>query len=157
MAVVIIDGRVRVTWMTACANIAAPTTTELNAGTQLETLITPDGLNISASTNAVDVSNLASTFTTNRAGRRSFDISIMFHHDGTSDVAFNLLPYRTNGFLAVRRGIDRTTAFASTQRVEVYPLEAGEPSEATPQPDGVWDFSVPFYLTADPQTRAIIA
>ena len=50
MAVVPIDGKVRVTWCNAIANIAAPTTTELNAGTALEGFITPDGLNIGAST-----------------------------------------------------------------------------------------------------------
>lgn len=157
MAVVIIDGRVRVTWATAISNLAAPTTTELNAGTALQSYITPDGLNIAASTNGVDVSNLGSTFTTMRAGRRAFDISVVFHHDGTSDVAFNLFPYRTNGFIVVRRGVDVTTAYASTQKVECYPLECGECTETPPQPDGTWDFTVPFFLTTDPQTRSVIA
>jgi len=157
MAVVIIDGRVRVTWCTSISNIAAPTTTELNAGTALQTYITPDGLNIAASTNGVDISNLASTFTTMRAGRRSFDISVVFLHDGSSDVAWNLFPYRTNGYLVVRRGIDVATAYASTQKVETYPLECGEASEMPPKPDGVWAFTSPFFLTTDPNTRAVIA
>lgn len=157
MAPVIIDGRVRASWVTAIANINAPTVAELNAGTALEGYITPDGLDISASTGGVDVSNLGSTFTTMRAGRRSFDISIKFHHDGASDVAFNLLPYRTNGYLVVRRGIDKTTAWTAAQKVEVYPLESGEPTELPPAPDGTWDFTSPFYLTSDPQTRATVA
>ena len=33
MAVVIMDGRVRVSWLTACSNVNAPTVAELNAGT----------------------------------------------------------------------------------------------------------------------------
>lgn len=157
MAPVIIDGRVRVSWVTTISTLAAPTVAELNAGTSLEGYLTPDGLNINSSTNGVDISNLGSSFTTMRAGRRSFDISLTFHHDGTSDVAWNLLPYRTNGYLVARYGIDKTTAWTSTQQVRAYPLETGEPPEVPPKPDGTWDFTVQCFLTGDPQTRAVIA
>jgi hypothetical protein len=157
MAVVILDGRVRVTWATTISNIALPTTAELNAGTSLEGFITPDGLNINVSTNGVDTSNLGSTFTTMRAGRKGFDISTTFHHDGTVDTAWNLFPYRTNGYLVVRMGIDKATAWTAAQQVKVYPLESAEPSEVPPKPDSVWDFTVQFFLTSDPNTRAVVA
>lgn len=157
MAVVIIDGRVAVDWCTAISNLAAPTTTELNAGTRLETFITPDGLSINPTTAAVDVSNLGSKYTWKRAGRIDFAVKIKFHHDGGTDTSWNLFPYRTNGFMVVRRGIDRTTAFASTQQVEVYPLESAEPDQTDPSPNTDWDFEVDFFLTGDPQTRAVIA
>lgn len=158
MAVVIIDGRVRVQWCTAIANMAAPTTAELNAGTALETYITPTGLNITPTTGAVDVSNLGSKANAERAGRVKYAIKCAFHHDGTSDVAWNLFSFRTNGFMVVRRGIDRTTAFASTQQVEVYAVECGEPDQTDPAPSGVWDFNVDFFLTeAGYQPRAAIA
>lgn len=157
MAVVIIDGRVKVTFCTAIANIAAPTTTELSAGTSLEGVMTPDGLDISVGTNGVDVSNLGSTFTAERAGRRKPQINLKFHHDDTSDTGWNLLPYRTAGFLVVRMGIDKTTAYASSQKVKVYPIETGEPSDDAVKPDGTWDFMVPVYTTADANQRAVIA
>lgn len=157
MAVVPIDGKVRVTWCNAVANVASPTTAELNGGTALEGFITPDGLNIGASTGTVDTSNLGSTFTTGRAGRRSFDISLKFHHDSPTDTPFNLLPYRTSGVLVVRRGIDKTTAWTAAQRAEVYPVETQEPSEEPPGPDGSWDFTVPMVVTSDPNTRATVA
>jgi hypothetical protein len=157
MAVVIIDGRVAVAFCTSIATTAAPTVAEINAGTRLETYITPDGLEITTDTTPVPTSNLGSTVDTERAGRRKPSISIKFHHDGTSDVAWNLLPYRTNGFLVVRRGIDRTTAFASTQKVQVYPVEAGESNEQSPAPNTSWDFTVPMYITADFEPRAVVA
>lgn len=158
MAVVIIDGRVRVTFATAIASMAAPTTTELNAGTSLETFITPTGLVITPTTGPVDVSNLGSKATAKRAGRVDYAIKITFHHDGGTDTAWNLLPYRTNGFLVVRRGIDRTTAYASTQPVEVYAVETGEPDQVDPAPSGPWDFIVDCFLTeAGYQARAAIA
>ena len=156
MAVVIIDGRVKVYWLTACAAVAAPTQAELNAGTALQGLITPDGLVINPSTGKVDTSNLASKFTTTRAGRRAFDISITFHHDSVTDTAYLLTPYQANGFIAVRRGTDATIAWAAADKAEVYPVEALEPNQEDPKPDGVWDFMVEFCLTADPSTRAVV-
>lgn len=157
MSVVIIDGRVRVTFATAIANVAAPTVAELNAGTALEGLIVPDGLDIGITTNSVDTSNLGSTFTTNRAGRKVPSITVGFHHDSPTDTAWNLLPYRTTGFLVVRRGIDRTTAWTIGDKVGVYPVEAGEPNEVKPGPDSTWDFSVMLFVTSDPNQRAVVA
>jgi hypothetical protein len=157
MSVVIIDGRVRVQFCTAIATIGAPTTTELNAGTSLELLITPDGLDINVGTNKVDTSNLGSTFTTNRAGRKTPEITVTFHHDSPTDTAWNLLPYRTVGFLVVRRGIDRTTAYATGDKLGVYPVESGEGNEVKPKPDGTWDFMIPLFVTADPNQRAVVA
>jgi hypothetical protein len=157
MAVVIIDGRVRVTFCTTVANIAAPTTTELNAGTALQDYMSPDGLDITIATNGVDVSNLGSSITAEKAGRRKASITLKFHHDDTSDVGWNLLPYRTNGFLVVRMGIDKATAYASTQKVKVYPMETGEPSDDAVKPDSTWDFMVSTFSSADFNQRAVIA
>lgn len=147
MSVVIIDGRVRVSFLTAVATLGSPTTTELNAGTALETFITPTGLTITPTTGAVDVSNLGSKANAERAGRVKYQIKLTLHHDGGTDTAWNLLPYRTNGFLAVRRGIDRTVAWTSTQALEMYAIETGEPDQVDPAPSGVWDFIIDCFLT----------
>lgn len=72
MSDVINDGKTRVAWVTSIADISAPTVAELNAGDDFTERITPDGLNIPAETANVDNSSLASTFTTNRVGRRGF-------------------------------------------------------------------------------------
>lgn len=156
MAVIIIDGRVRVTWCNSVANLAAPTAAEANGGTPLEGLITPDGLDIKIGTGSVNSSNLGSKFTTARAGRITPEVSITFHHD-TVDTAFNLFQYRTTGVLLVRRGIDKATAFASGQPVQALPLEAGMADEQKPAPDSTHDFMVPFFVYLDPEPRAVIA
>jgi hypothetical protein len=158
VSVVIIDGRVAVAFCTSIATLTAPTVAEINAGTRLETLITPTGLNISPSTGAVDVSNLGSKANAERAGRVKYAIKLTIHHDGGTDTAWNLLPYRTNGFLVVRRGIDRTTAFAAAQQVETYAVETGEPDQVDPAPSGVWDFEIDMFLTeAGYASRAVVA
>ena len=167
MAVVIMDGRVRVYWLTACSNIAAPTTTELNAGTDLTGYITPDGLDIGIDTGTVDVGNVGSTYTLNRVGRRKPTISLTLHHDATSgntDVPWNTLVYRTTGFLAVRTGVDKATAWTTghggggtTGALMMLPSEVGEYSPIKPAPDSSWDFMVPLTVYLDPNLRSVVA
>lgn len=155
---ILLDGRTRVSWLaTVPANINLPTTTELNAGIGLEGLITPDGLGINVSTNGVPAGNLGSKSNLSRAGRKTFDISLTFHHEAV-DTAWNLFPYRTTGCLAVRQaGIDKATAWTTSQPVKLYPLECGEPSEIPPKGDDTYDFTVMFFLMLDEQTRAVVA
>lgn len=164
MSVVIMDGRVRVYWLTACANIALPTVAELNAGTDLTGYITPDGLDIAMSTGKVNVGNVGSTFTLNRVGRREPTISLTMHHDSPTDTPWTLLVYRATGFLAVRTGIDKTTAWTigqgaggSTGVVQMYPVEAGEYNPVKPAPDTSWDFMVDLTVYLDPNVRAVVA
>lgn len=167
MSVVILDGRVLVYWMTACANILLPTTTELNAGTNLTTYVRPDGLDIGMTTGNVDVGNVGSTFTLNRVGRRVPSITLGFHHDataGSTDPAWNLLVYRATGFLAVRTGVLTTTAWATGQgaggttgALEIYPVECAEFVPQKPAPDTSWDFDVPLMVYLDPSKRSVVA
>lgn len=159
MAVVPIDGRTAVGFATSIAVIGSPTVTELTTGsTRLETFILPDGLEITPATGKVDVSNLGSVANAARAGRIDWTIKVSFHHDSIVDTAWNLLPYRTAGYLWVRRGIDRTTAIASTQKVQVFAIETGEPDETDPKPDGTWDFMSDFFVNEGGyNTRAVVA
>jgi len=169
MAVVIMDGRVRVYWLTACSNIAAPTTTELNAGTSVDLTgyIVPDGLDISVDTGKVDVGNVGSTYTLNRVGRRVPSISLTCHHDATSgntDLPWSTLIYRATGFLAVRTGVDKATAWTTghggggtTGALQMFPVEVGEYNPVKPAPDTSWDFMVPLTVYLDPNLRAVVA
>lgn len=159
MGVVTMDGRTAAGFATSIANIGSPTVTELTTGsTRLETLILPDGLEITPVTGPVDVSNLGSVQNAERAGRIKWTIKITFHHDGATDTAWNLFPYRTAGFLWVRKGIDRTTAIASAQKVQVWAVETGEPDDVDPKPDATWDFVSDFFVNENGyNSRAVVA
>jgi hypothetical protein len=168
MSVVIMDGRVRVYWLTAIpANLALPTVAELNAGLDFTPFVTPDGLDISWTTGKVNVGNVGSTFGLNRVGRREPDISVTFHHDqstGSADLAWSTTIYRALGVLVVRTGVDKATAWTVGQgaggltgQVEVYPVEAGEGNRQKPAPDTSWDFTVPLTVYLDPSTRSVVA
>jgi hypothetical protein len=157
VAVVPIDGNVRVSWLTALASLAAPTVAELNAGTLLTGFITPDGLDISWATGNVNAGNLGSTQNAALAGRRTPTMSITFHHDGATDTAYNLMVYRAAGFWVIRYGVLATTAWTIGDKVEAYPAQIGQTSQVKPAPDGTWDFTVPVTVTADANTRAVVA
>lgn len=157
MADLLTDGMTRVTFATSIANIAAPTVAELNAGTALESLITPDGLDISSTTAAVPTGALVSTFDTEAAGRRKYDIKLTMKRQTPTDTALNLLPYRTAGFLIVRRTVTAATAWTIGHKAEVYPVQAGEPSLIKPTSNEVAKFESTFFLTADANTSATVA
>ena len=159
MADLISDGNTKVAFATSIANINAPTVAELTAATDWTTRLTPDGLKTDPSTADVDTSSLASTFTTNQPGRRSYTVELTFKRGSTptEDNPFTTLAYGATGYIVVRRGVAYTTAFATGDKVEVYPIAAGEPQNVAPAANEVSKFMSPLKVTSDPATRATVA
>ncbi|MFD5795596.1 hypothetical protein ACFWIO_19060 [Streptomyces diastatochromogenes] len=159
MADLISDGMTRVYWVSTIANINAPTTSELNAGSDFTQRITPDGLKLDPSTADVDTSSLASTFDTKTVGRVGFDVELTFKRGstGTEDLPFTTLKYGVSGYLAVRRGVSYTTAWTTSQKVEIYPITCGEPQNSSPAANEVMKFVSPMKVTSQPATAATVA
>jgi hypothetical protein len=159
MSDLISDGNTKVAFATSIANISAPTAAELTAATDWTSRLTPDGLKTDPSTADVDTSSLASTFTTNQPGRRSYTVELTFKRGSTptEDNPFTTLTYGATGFIVVRRGVSYATAFATGDKVEVYPVAAGEPQNIAPAANEVSKFMSPLKVTSDPATRATVA
>jgi hypothetical protein len=159
MADLISDGKTRVAWLSTVANINAPTVAELTAGADYTTRITPDGLKLDPSTADVDTSSLASKFDTKTVGRVGYDVELTFKRGSTptDDAPYSTLKYGVAGFLAVRRGLDYGTAWASTQKVEIYPITCGEPQNSSPAANEVLKFVSPMKVTDPPATAATVA
>ncbi|MFD5509026.1 hypothetical protein ACFWIB_14785 [Streptomyces sp. NPDC127051] len=159
MSDLISDGKTKVVWASSIANIAAPTTTELNAGSDFTTRITPDGLKLDPSTADVDTSSLASTYDTKTVGRVGFDVELTFKRGSTGgeDLPYTTLKYGVSGYLVVRRGADYATAWASSQKCEVYPVTCGEPANSSPAANEVMKFMSPMRVTSAPSTAATVA
>jgi hypothetical protein len=151
------DGNIKVSFLTAVANIHAPTVAELTAGTSLEQFITPDGYKNKPSTAAVATGALASVFDTEATGRRKFDISLELMRQTPTDPVYAQLTYKAAGYLAVRRTVASTTAWASTQSVEIYPVQCGQREQQDPAPNEVQKYVVPMFMTADPDDSAVVA
>jgi hypothetical protein len=160
VADVFADGNVRVAYVPTISNIAAPTTTELNAGTLLQSTLTADGLNgFEATTAEVDTTSLASTFSTKNIGRDEYSGTMLRLKKQTvgSDPVRSLLTRGTTGYVVIRRGISEATAWASSQQVEVYPIICGRRKELSPEQNTVLRYEVPTPITSAPNPDAVVA
>lgn len=159
MADIVVDGTVRVAYVPTISNQALPTTSELNAGTLLQSVMTPDGLqNWQPTTAPVDNSALDSTFTTSTIGRDSFNNPILqFKKQLTGDTVFNLFVRGLSGFVVIRRFIAAGTAWTSAQLIEVYPIIAGQTINIDPAPNEVAKYQIPIMITASATIRAAVA
>jgi hypothetical protein len=162
VAVIILNANTAVSWVSAVAAVASPTAGELNGGIRLEGLLASDGLSIAPNNNKVPTGNLGTKYELERFGTVGYAVKMKFHHDTVTDTAWTTFPFKTAGFLAVRRGIAKATTFATGQgsggpngTLAVLPLECGMADEM--DPPGNWDFELEFALTADPADRAVVA
>jgi hypothetical protein len=155
-----VDGTTRVAFVPTISNINAPTTTELNAGILLQSVMTPDGLmNYQPTTESEDNSSLASKFTTTTNGRTSFgDARLRLKKQTGTDTAYNTLNVRdTTGYVVVRRWLDQATAWTSSQVVSVYPIITGDRADIDPDANSVARYEIPTKVTATPALTATIA
>lgn len=157
MADLISDGLIRVQVLTSApANQNAPTAAECNAGLRLDTVMTPDGLNINPTTARVDVSALSSTFNAEKVGRRSFANSVKVKAQDTGDTALSTLAFQAQVWIVVRRKITAATAFATGQAVEVYPSQCDQRIDSY-GPNTVQAFEVGLAMVTDPSPNATVA
>lgn len=161
MADIIVDGMTRVAFVPTIANIAAPTTVELNAGTLLQSTLIPAGLEgFENSTADVDNTSLASTFDTKLPGRQSFSGTglVLKKQDGT-DTVFNLLSVpNTAGFIVIRDGIPESTAWAASQKVEVYPIRtAAHSTMGRGEANSLLRYRIPTPISSAPNLKATVA
>src|ERR1044072_442748 len=159
MSDLISDGMTKVVWASSISNINAPTTAELNAGSDFTTRVTPDGLKVDPSTADVDTSSLASKFETTTVGRVAYDAEVTFKRGttGGEDLPYTTLKYGVSGYLVVRRGVAYATAWATSQKCEVYPIPCGEPQNSPPAANEVMKFVSPMKVPSPPATAATVA
>ncbi|MEU8186005.1 hypothetical protein [Micromonospora carbonacea] len=153
------DGKLRVDWVPAIANINAPTLSELNAGIRISQWMTADGfVGFRPETADVSTSGIESTFDTNVNGRRSFSGTMLrFRKQSGSDVVYTTMTPDATGFVVERRSLAAPTAYASGQPVKVFPVMCGETAWIDPEPNTSERFEVPLKMTDQPALRAVVA
>jgi hypothetical protein len=156
MADLLSDGMIRVEWLTACANIAAPTVAERSAGLNLTPVMTPDGLKTDASNASVDNSSLASTYDTELAGRAKNSNSVKFKKQDSADTVATTLTFKANGFLVVRRNVATATAPTIGDKCEVYPSQCGIQNPGF-GPNTIQTIEVALMNSAQPNLLAVTA
>ena len=141
MADILSDGNTRVAFVAAISNPAAPTTTELNLGLLLQSIITADGFEgFEPSTSDVDNTALNSRFDTVTVGRSQYSGTMLrFKKQSGTDTTYNTLFYGVTGFIVARRYLAETTAWTTGQGtggngiVSVYPVIFGDRRDLKPE------------------------
>lgn len=151
------EGMTKVSWVPTIASIAAPTAAELTAGTDITTLLTKDGLNISLNQNFVDNSGLHETFDSQLIGSWSGTVELTFKRDNATDTAWDLWEHGEVGYLVVRRGEAYDGAFAASDKVEVYPGQVGTARPNATAANAQATATVGMAITSEPDLHAVAA
>lgn len=159
MGDIIVDGTVKVAFVPTIVDTDSPTVAEITAGDDLEDWITADGLvGFEPETAEVDTSALSSTFDTKAPGRAAFSGTMLrLKKQSGTDTAYDTLIRGTAGYIVIRRYKDSTIAWASTDKVGVYPVTCGETRELAPEANTVARYEVPTPVTVKPVLRAVVA
>jgi hypothetical protein len=151
------DGMIRIQVVASISNIAAPTTAELNAGTNVTNFVTKDGLTVPANQNMVDNASLAETFDSQVVGSFGGALTLTGIRDAATDTFWDLVVYGTNTHLVVRRGVATATAYAAAQKVEVYPIQWHEPVPVQTSANEQGRFTATAAVRSQPNYKATVA
>ncbi|MEV2239527.1 hypothetical protein [Micromonospora sp. NPDC049891] len=146
------NGTVAVKFVTAIANPAAPTVTEVNAvsSIDLSCYLTGDGYNAETSENTVEDPRLCSKQIFEARGdfTDTLEITYVFNPASPSDDEARIgLPPGTTGFLTTRWAVDSEDAFAADDIVDVIPVEAGVQRKNAPTRNGVHRITQKMFIT----------
>lgn len=159
MADITADARTRVAAVPAVANPNAVTLAELGAGLLLHSLITADGfVGFRPETADVDSSSLDADFSTAVNGRASFSGTMLrLKKQDSADTIYDTLVRDYAFFLVVRRSLLASVAWASTQKIQVYPVLCAETAWLDPEPNTLERYEVPLKMRLKPVLRAVVA
>lgn len=159
MADLLGDGNVKVTYVITLSSITAPTAAQLNAGVDLQTVLTKEGLDIAPEQTAVDNTNLSSTSETERAGTTKYTINLTVKRQtvALADIGYNTLVEGQDGFLCIRRNLPHDTVWAAAQLCEVYPVQCGVQKDQPPKLNEPQTFMSQLFNHTAPETRATVA
>lgn len=155
------DGKERWDWVPSIANIAAPTTTELNAGIRISQWMIKSGgaTGFGPDTAQVPTTSMESTFATAVNGMRSFSgTKLRIKKQSGTDTPFTTLLADATGFLVRRKSLAAATAYASGQTpLGVFPAQCGEFAWVDLDDNMPEMYDVPITITSQPNLRATVA
>lgn len=161
MARIPVDGNVKVAFVPAIVDIAAPTASELTGAgvVALECDLTPDGLDEAIDEDTKDTSTFCSTSNFEEPGRTKPNITLTYFRFSTptEDSAYTTLKRNTAGFLVIREGSAHDVAFASTDKVRVYTIMCGEQQPVKPAANEDVKVQQKLYASGDYERDAVVA
>ena len=158
------DGNLKVVWVSALADPANPTATELNAGSvvDLSCYLSADGYSPSTDEQSVTDDRLCSRQTYEQPGRfaEGLEVGYVYRQQdplATDNKAFATLKHLTAGYVATRWGQDYEDAFAATDIVDIYPATCGRQRKQKPTANGVLTIMQKLFITGAVQQDVAVA
>lgn len=139
-------GKTKVYFLTAISNLASPTRSELNAGTDISGPLTAaDGWDVSG--NKIETPALGSEFTTSIAGATSVgDPSLSMYADQQGDDVRTLLPRGTKGFIVILWGGD-----VAGNKMDAFPIEVLSVGKPLDIGDNAAQVNIKFSIPTPPE------
>ena len=128
---VLAEGNVKAVFVATLASQTAPSAAILNAGTDVSCYLMPDWDGPTATQNTGDDRRFCSRQTFTRLGRVQWEIApLVYTYDpqtaaGDPNKVYDALAEGNTGFLVIGYGIDAAAVFASTDKVDVFPVGCG--------------------------------
>ncbi len=157
MADIVNDGMTAVSFVPTISSTSAPTVAELDAGTRLDSYLTPDGLGLEFGNDEVDITALSSTYNAALPGRQTVSTELTLKHQGDATAPFSTFASKPNGYLVIRRNVAATTAWTAAQTVEVYTVQIGTRRRVAPAANEVLKFTVQAFHSSAPVFGATVA
>lgn len=147
------EGNFKVYWLTSCANINSPTVAEIAAGKYIGAYLTKDGVAPNAGQSAVDTAGIDSLWDTQIGGSQQMTPELKMFRDGNSETnGWDLIVQGTQGFLLLSPfGVP-----IAGSKVSVIPAEMGIGKPANSAANVPQTFTVSFFMTAQPQQKAVV-
>lgn len=155
MSRTVYEGNVKVLFAATVASKTAPTVANIAAAIELTPFITKDGVSVPSTQNMVDSATIEDVFDAQRVGSWGGGplTLTMFRDDEDETDSYDLIEYGLEGFLIISRFGDPIVG----SKVEVWPVEAHEPTLMQTGANEMQKFSAAFAVTSAPAMRAVVA
>lgn len=152
----------KLTWVTTIVDLSAPTVAELEAGVDLECLVSAQNFQLGA-TDEEEITDpaICSNSNSSTPGRVKYAAEMDFFRWTTDpeDIAWTTFTEAgLHGFLVQRLGVQHDAAYAASQDVQVYEAVTGTPMIQTPDNNvtGYEKFREKFYIQDQVDEHAVV-
>jgi hypothetical protein len=146
------EGNIKVYKVPTVSDKAAPTTSEITAGTDLTPYLPTTGVDITWTQNNASLPMLDESFVVSAVGTESAEITLTGVRDDDSDDFFEAFARGENFYLVV----SRFGAAASGSAVEVYPVQSHRPVPLAPAENEFQQAQVTLGVTDTPVLDAAV-
>lgn len=156
------DGNFRLDWVITLSSTTAPTVAQLNAGTVVRAggYVTGDGYGATGDQATISDERVETTQTFEQPGRKSKTMTLTYVHNPAvplDNALYLALTEGAVGYIVSRFGLPKDTAYAAGQKVQVWPVKAGEPMPNYNGANSVQTVTQKMFVTNDVINPATVA